>query len=296
MMKNNKLLQGLSVPLAALQLFGSLTGIGVATSKLVEAKQSIGQSLLMLNYECIVLTAGLIFLSQCLTTKILHELYFDEKRLWMQNGEMEKERTIREGVKWYTIVSGLIATFLLVLLAPAIVITLGVLYRDDVDLDQAQKAYLHVFYASIAVSVVIMILSFLTGVVNFVLCVKLTRHLLNDEMGKVTAKRKSAGRFLMVIILGQGILSELVSVAVIVASLAVFVDYYMFIFAYGVQRVVVFLFTFSFRFVSGKLEDLEGKISKDINVQDDSGCCDSLCCCFVKKEPKEQKEQELKNV
>ncbi|KAG2389497.1 hypothetical protein C9374_014057 [Naegleria lovaniensis] len=287
LVQNNKYLQTLIIPLSALQILASASGIATATAKLVEARQVVPQVLLMINYECIVITAGLCFLSQCLTTKVLYEIYYNPKRLWMQNGEFEKTKNHQTAIRIYSIVAGVATVGLLSLLVPAILISLTVPYYGEnnpsFDVESAVRASLYIFYASIAISGLIMIFSCISGVINFYLTNILTKQLLNDEMGKVTSKRKKAQRTIMIAISLQTFLNLLVNIVVILASVSVFVDYYMFIFAYGIQRVVVFLFTFGVRFIYGPLDELEGNISKDINVKEGQDCWEkfmaALCCC-----------------
>lgn len=205
----------------------------------------------------------------------------------MQNGEFEKTKNHQTVIRTYSIVAGVATVGMLSLLVPAILIALTVPYYGEnnpsFDVESAVRASLYIFYASIAISGLIMLFSCISGVINFYLTNILTKQLLNDEMGKVTSKRKKAQRTIMIAISLQAFLNLLVNIVVILASVSVFVDYFMFIFAYGIQRVVVFLFTFGVRFIYGPLDQLEGNISKDINVKEGQDCWETmmsaLCCC-----------------
>ncbi|EFC48406.1 predicted protein [Naegleria gruberi] len=320
--KNKRLFQAVAIGLAALQLFGSTTGIASATSNLAQKNQAVGKTLQMLNYECIVLSASLFFLSQCVISIKLHELYYNPKRYWMQGKEGEQKATQSKLVKYYTWFATGCEIFMMCLLVPAIIICLSVPFSSSVDAERAYQASYGIFYASIAVAGVTLILSFITGIVNLILSNRLRNELLNSHYGKITKKRKTAAKYIPVVIVVQTVLAQLIVIMLILASVSIFVDSFLFIAAYTVQRAVIFGFTAALKYIYKPLEQMEDKLGDDINHEKEPGCfgkllmkignflscCGSMKSCFDEKPDEgddeqvetkgssKKKDEELKNV
>ena len=179
MVTNKKLFYVMVVALTSLQIVGQAGGIGHAISKLLEAKEVIGQSFFMVEYEVIIITTVLSFLCQCLTTKVLFTIYFHPEQSWMRGEGSRRKHQLKTFVKWFTLIAAMTITIILVLLVPTILITLMAYYVPGVDLTIAASAAINRFFVDIGMAFVCLVFCIAIGIVNMCLVVSLSRRLLD---------------------------------------------------------------------------------------------------------------------
>ena len=255
MVTNKKLFYVMVVALTSLQVVGQAGGIGHAISKLLEAKEVIGQSFFMVEYEVIIITTVLSFLCQCLTTKVLFTIYFHTEQSWMRGKGSRHKHQLKTFVKWFTLIAAGTMTIVLVLLVPTILITLMAYYVPGVDLTIAASAAINRFFVDIGMAFVCLAFCIAVGIINMCLVVSLSRRLLDKEQVVVTEQKVKASKKLLLLSSFQSLLDIFITLFIIMACLSI-LSFYLFIIAFVLQRVGVFLFALALTFIYGPLDDV----------------------------------------